>query len=222
MSTPLLPAIELITNHHPAASVIWLHGLGADGNDFVPLVKELNLPPDRPVRFIFPHAPVRPVTINNGMVMRAWYDLGMVAGQLTSKEEDIRASDAAVNALIKRELERGIAAEKIFIAGFSQGGVIALHTALRYPQKLGGVLALSTYLALADSLGKERNAANTGIPVYMAHGLSDSVIPLALAVRSRDALQRLGYQVEWHEYPMQHSVCAEEVESIRVWLMRLL
>lgn len=220
--TDLLPAIELNTNQQPLASVIWLHGLGADGNDFVPFVKELGLPEDKPMRFIFPHAPVRPVTINGGMVMRAWYDLGMAAGQLTSKEADIRASEQAVCALIAREVERGVPMEKIILAGFSQGGVIALQTGLRHPRRLGGILALSTYLALADSLPSERSAANATTPIYMAHGRDDPVIPFAMAIRSRDALLKLAYQVEWHEYPMQHSVCMEEIETISVWLQRLI
>lgn len=220
MST-LLPAIELTTDHNPAAAIIWMHGLGADGNDFVPVVKELNLPEDKPVRFIFPHAPMRPITINNGYVMRGWYDLGMVAGQLTSKEDDIRASQQAVEALIEREIERGIAPEKIILAGFSQGGVIALHTALRYPKRLGGILALSTYLALANSLSNERSEANATIPIYMAHGTQDPIIPLVMATNSRNELQRLGYQVEWHDYVMQHSLCMEEIESIGQWLEKV-
>jgi phospholipase/carboxylesterase len=220
--TYLLPAIELVTNHNPTASVVWLHGLGADGNDFVPLVKELGLPDDKPVRFIFPHAPMRPVSINGGQVMRAWYDLGILAGQMTSNEEHIRASQGAVNALVEREVARGIPAEKIFLAGFSQGGVIALQTGLRYRKRLGGILALSTYLALASSLPAERSEANTAIPIYMAHGRDDPVIAMSMATRSRDELHRLGYKVEWHEYPMQHSVCMEEVETIRAWLLRLI
>ena len=222
MTTDLLPAVELNTNHNPIASVIWLHGLGADGNDFVPVVKELGLPADKPVRFVFPHAPMRPVSVNGGQVMRAWYDLGLVAGQLTSKEEDIRASQQAVNALIEQEISRGMPAEKIFLAGFSQGGVIALHTGLRYPKKLGGILALSTYLALANSLSTERSEANAAIPIFMAHGSDDSVIPISMATRSRDELQRLGYRLEWHEYPMQHSVCMEEIEAISAWLQQLI
>lgn len=217
-----LPAIELVTNHPPTASVIWLHGLGADGNDFVPVVKELNLPEEKPIRFIFPHAPMRPVSINGGQVMRAWYDLGMVAGQMTSKEADIRASQQAIHVLIEREISRGMPPEKIILAGFSQGGVIALHVGLRYSQRLGGVLALSTYLALASSLPTERSLANAGIPIYMAHGTADPVIPISMGIRSRDELQRLGYKVEWHEYSMQHSVCMEEMESISHWLQRLI
>lgn len=220
--TDFLPAIELVTNHNPAASVIWLHGLGADGNDFVPLVKELGLADVKPVRFIFPHAPMRPVTINGGHVMRAWYDLGLVAGQMTSSEEHIRTSQGALNALVEREVARGIPAEKIFLAGFSQGGVIALQTGLRYPSRLGGIMALSTYLALAGSLPAERSVANASTPIYMAHGRDDPVIAISMAIRSRDELQRLGYPVEWHEYPMQHSVCMEEVETIGAWLQRLI
>lgn len=218
----LLPAIELTTDHNPSTSVIWLHGLGADGNDFVPVVKELNLPEDKPIRFIFPHAPMRPITINSGYVMRGWYDLGLVGGQLTSKEDDIRASQQALEALIEREIERGIAPEKIILAGFSQGGVMALQTGLRYPKRLGGILALSTYLALANSLSVERSEANAAIPIYMAHGNQDPIIPLVMATNSRNELQRLGYQVEWHEYTMQHSLCIEEIESIGQWLGKVI
>jgi len=217
----ILPAIELSTNNDPTTSVIWLHGLGADGNDFVPVVKELNLPEDKPIRFIFPHAPMRPVTLNAGYVMRAWYDIGMAAGQLTTKEEDVRISQKAIEMLIEREVERGTPTEKIILAGFSQGGVIALQTGLRYPKKLGGILALSTYLALANSLSAERSEVNASISIYMAHGLQDPIVPLTMATRSRDELKRLGYQVEWHDYPMQHSVCMEEIESISAWLQRL-
>jgi phospholipase/carboxylesterase len=216
----LLPAIELNTNRDPIASVIWLHGLGADGNDFVPLVKELGLPEDKPIRFIFPHAPMRPVTINNGYVMRAWYDLGMAPSGLTSKEEHIRESQKAVEALIEQEVRRGVPTEKIILAGFSQGGVIALQTGLRYPKKLGGILALSTYLALPNLLAAERSEANKAIPIYMAHGQDDQTIPLAMATFSRDELQRAGYEVEWNQYPMQHSVCMEEIESIGAWLQQ--
>lgn len=234
MPTPLLPAIELATGHHPVGTVIWLHGLGADGNDFVPIVRELALPEDKPLRFIFPHAPIRPVSINNGYAMRAWFDMGMgsanpilVPGQSSrpgvwSSEAHIRESQRAVEALIEREVSRGIATEKIVLAGFSQGGVIALHTALRYPKRLAGVMALSTYLALDELLTAEKQAANAAIAIFMAHGGQDDVIPLQAALASRERLQSLGYSVEWHEYAMPHSVCPEEVEAIAVWLAKAL
>ncbi|MES2354513.1 MAG: alpha/beta hydrolase [Pseudomonadota bacterium] len=218
----LLPTIELTTGPQPQASVIWLHGMGADGNDFVPVIKELNLPASKPIRFIFPHAPMRPISINGGYVMRAWYDLGLSAGQLTSKEEDVRASQQSLEMLIEQEINRGIPAEKIILAGFSQGGVIALQTGLRYPKRLGGILALSTYLALHESLPAEGQDANKNIPIYMAHGLQDPIVPLVMAIYSRNELQRLGYQVEWHEYHMQHSLCAEEIESISGWFQSVL
>jgi phospholipase/carboxylesterase len=234
MPTQLLPAIELSTGHQPQGTVIWLHGLGADGSDFVPIVKELRLGEDRPLRFIFPHAPTRPVSINSGYVMRAWYDMGIgganamaipgvgTGPSMWSSEAHIRESQRAVDALIEREVSRGIDTEKIVLAGFSQGGVIALQTALRYPQRLAGVMALSTYLALADSLPAEKQAANAAIPIFMAHGLQDEVIPLAAATSSRDRLLSLGYAIEWHEYAMPHSVCGEEVEAIAAWLEKVL
>lgn len=233
MTTDLLPAIELSTGHHPVGTVIWLHGLGADGNDFVPIVRELALPEDKPLRFIFPHAPIRAVSINNGYAMRAWFDMGMgenailVPGKsnrpgVWSSEPHIRESERAVEALIEREVSRGIATEKIVLAGFSQGGVIALHTALRYPKKLAGVMALSTYLALDELLAAEKQAANALIPIFMAHGRQDDVIPLQAALSSRERLQSLGYGVEWHEYAMPHSVCPEEVEAIAAWLEKVL
>jgi phospholipase/carboxylesterase len=234
MPTQLLPAIELSTGHHPRGTVIWLHGLGADGSDFVPIVKELKLGEERPLRFIFPHAPTRPVSINSGYVMRAWYDMGIggpnamvipgvgTGPSMWSSEAHIRESQRAVEALIEREVARGIGTDKIVLAGFSQGGVIALQTALRYPQRLAGVMALSTYLALADSLPAEKQAANAAIPIFMAHGLQDEVIPLAAATSSRDRLLSLGYAIEWHEYAMPHSVCGEEVEAIAAWLEKVL
>ena len=230
MTRDLLPAIELVTNHDPRSSVIWLHGLGADGNDFVPVVRDLELPEELPLRFIFPHAPMRAVTINNGFVMRAWYDMALgqsspiiLPGQpqrplMTSSEAHIRESQRALEALIEREMARGTAPERIVLAGFSQGGVIALHTALRYPERLAGVLALSTYLALPDSLAAEKSTANQAIPIFMAHGTQDEVIPLAMAEQSRRALERAGYAVEWHEYTMPHSVALEEIQAISAWL----
>lgn len=234
MPTPLLPAIELTTGHDPHGTVIWMHGLGADGSDFVPVVKELGLPEEKPLRFIFPHAPMRPVAINNGFVTRAWFDMGMgsssglvVPGRAArpsvwSSEAHIRESQMAIETLIEREVARGISTEKIVLAGFSQGGVIALHTALRCRRKLAGVMALSTYLALAESLPAERQEVNAAISIFMAHGRQDDIIPLQAATSSRDRLTSLGYVVEWYEYPMPHSVCMEEVEAIGHWLQKVL
>ena len=214
-------AIEIETGAAPNAAVIWLHGLGADGNDFEPVVPELRLPPRPSVRFVFPHAPVRPVTINMGMPMRAWYDILQLGG---GKEDDagIRASQALVGGLIEREKTRGVQAHRIVLAGFSQGGAVALQTGLRHPERLGGILALSTYLPLADTLAAERNAANRDLPVFMAHGTLDPMIPIARARASRAALEALGYAVEWQEYAMPHAVCGEEIADIAAWLVRFL
>ena len=220
-----LDSIEITTGKNPGASIIWMHGLGADGNDFVPIVGELGLDSAPAVRFIFPHAPMRPVTINNGYVMRAWYDVsfGDLEGQSRrADEEGVRQSQAQINALIEREERRGVAAENVLLAGFSQGGAIALHTGLRHPRKLAGVVALSTYLPLAESLTFEASAANKGTPVFMAHGLFDPVVPLMMGAGSMTFLAGLGYSVEWHQYPMQHSVCPEEIQDIRTWLRRIL
>jgi phospholipase/carboxylesterase len=217
----LLDAIELQTAPQPTTSVIWLHGLGADGNDFVPIVGEIDLP-STPIRFVFPHAPMQAVTINNGYVMRAWYD---ILGQDLARREDergVRASQALIEPLIAREKSRGVPAERIVLAGFSQGGAIALHTGLRHPERLAGILALSTYVPVAASLAAEAHAANRTVPIFMAHGTYDPVIPLAYARASRDLLQRLGYSVEWHEYPMPHSVAPQEIAAIGSWLARVL
>jgi phospholipase/carboxylesterase len=208
--------IILQTGKNPLHSIIWLHGLGADGQDFVPIANELELPVA--VRYIFPHAPLRPVTINGGFVMRAWYD---IAGQSIDMQQDaagIRASQSMVEEIIAREVAHGIAPRNIFLAGFSQGGAIALHTALRQAVPLGGVLALSSYLPLAESSARELSEQSKATPVFMAHGRSDPVVPYALGVASRDALLEFGHAVEWHEYAMQHSVCEEELRDIAVWL----
>jgi phospholipase/carboxylesterase len=217
----LLDAIAIETAPNPATSVLWLHGLGADGNDFVPIVGELELPP-APIRFVFPHAPRQPVTINNGMVMRAWYDV--LGSDLARREDErgVRASQALVEALIARERARGTAARRIVLAGFSQGGAIALQTGLRHPERLAGIMALSTYVPVAAALEGEAHAANRDVPIFMAHGLYDPVIPLAAAQRSRELLARLGYAVEWHEYPMPHSVAPQELDDIGAWLRRVL
>lgn len=212
------PPIILQTGKQAQHSIIWLHGLGADGQDFVPIADELELP--AAVRYIFPHAPLRPVTVNGGFVMRAWYD---IAGQDINAQQDaagIRASQALVEALIAQEAAHGIARHHIFLAGFSQGGAIALYTAMRQTAPLGGVLALSTYLPLAESAARESLQQSKATPVFMAHGRSDPVVPYALGVVSRDALLEFGYMVEWHEYAMQHSVCEEELRDIAIWLTK--
>ncbi len=221
MTTDLLEAIEIETAPNPAAAVIWMHGLGADGNDFAPIVPELALGSLPAIRFIFPHAPMQPVTINNGHVMRAWYDVSF--GDLEGRsrradEKGVRASQAGIDKLIARENERGIASRHIVVAGFSQGGAIALQAGLRYPERLAGVMALSTYLPLAETLAGEASAQNKDVPIFFAHGIQDPVIPLPIAVTSRDKLRELGYKVDWHEYPMQHSVCMQEVADISAWL----
>ena len=200
------------------AAVIWMHGLGADGHDFVPLVPELRLPPTAAVRFVFPHAPVRPVTINNGYPMRAWYDIKQLTLSGREDEATIREAQSLIEGYIERERRAGIVAERIVLAGFSQGGAVALQTGLRHGEKLGGILALSTYLPLAATLSAEASPANRAIPILMCHGTTDPVLPLAMGETSRDQLQALGYTVEWREYPMQHQVCREEVDAIAAWL----
>ena len=215
----LLEAIEIETGPSPRAAIIWLHGLGADGHDFEPIVPELEMPPVPAARFVFPHAPVQPVTINGGARMRAWYD---VTNDGRQDATGIRASQARVEALIARERSRGIAPGAIVLAGFSQGGAIALHTGLRHPERLAGILALSTYLPLPDTLEKEASQANRDVPIFMAHGTQDPLIPLSWAARSRDLLLSLGYAVEWHEYLMPHSVCSEEIADVGRWLRTVL
>ncbi len=214
----LLSHIELATGDQPRGTVIWMHGLGADGWDFVPIVRELGLAEELPLRFVFPNAPVRPVTINNGFAMRAWYDIAMADIGRLPDEAGIRQSQAQVEAFLAREKSRGIASERIVLAGFSQGGAIALHTGLRHTEPLAGILALSTYLPLAETLDRESADANDRVPIFMAHGNQDPVIPLALAQSSRETLAARGLSPEWHAYPMPHSVCAEEVAAISRWL----
>jgi phospholipase/carboxylesterase len=220
VSAPL-EAIEIETGPAPTACVLWLHGLGADGTDFVPVVDALDLP-DRPIRFVFPHAPMRPVTINQGYVMRAWYDVLSMDFGRRADEHGVRESQGLIETMIAREVARGIAASGIVLAGFSQGGAIALQTGLRHAARLAGIMALSCYVPLAESLDAEGSAANRGVPIFMAHGTQDPVIPVSLARASRDLLGRLGYDVAWHEYPMEHSVAPEEVEAIGAWLRRVL
>jgi phospholipase/carboxylesterase len=209
--------VEIETGPRPQAAVIWLHGLGADGHDFEPIVPELEL--QQPVRFVFPHAPVRPVTINQGMRMRAWYDIFQFGGG-PEDASGVRASQALLEELVAAEKKRGMS--KIVLAGFSQGGAIVLHTALRHPERLAGVLALSTYVPLSAMLAAERAAANADLPIFMAHGQYDDVIPLARAEQSRRLLEGLGYPVSWHAYPMPHSVCAEEIAHISSFLGAIL
>jgi phospholipase/carboxylesterase len=216
-----LETIEIETGAKPGAAVIWLHGLGADGHDFEPIVPELRLPAAKPVRFIFPHAPQRPVTINNGMRMRAWYDILQMGGG-PEDEAGIRASQMLLEGLISKQKNKGIPARKIVLAGFSQGGAIVLQTALRHPERLAGVMALSTYLPLRNTLEKERSAINADLPVFMAHGEYDNMIGIDRAMQTREVLEALGYPVEWHDYPMPHSVCPEEIGDIADYLIRVL
>jgi phospholipase/carboxylesterase len=219
---PQLPEVlERETGAQPDAAVIWLHGLGADGHDFEPLVTMLGLPARLAVRFVFPDAPMRPVTINMGMRMRAWYDVVSLSGG-QEDEAGIRDSQALLEALIARERTRGVSAQRIVLAGFSQGGAIALQTGLRHPERLAGIMALSTWLPLAATLEFERHVMNRDVPIFMAHGTHDEMIGLARAQQSRARLEALGYAPEWHEYPMAHAVCPEEIGAIADWLGKVL
>jgi len=220
-TTPLLETIEITTADNPAAAVIWMHGLGADGGDFVPIVRELDLAGCPAIRFVFPHAQTMPVTINNGYVMRAWYDI--LAMDLVRREDEVglRKSQLKIEQLIAREIERGIPADKIVLAGFSQGCAMTFQTGLRYPQKLAGLLCLSGYLPIHATVATERSEQNQQTPIFMAHGRGDGVVTIDRAETSRDFLKALGYQIEWHEYPMPHSVCEEEIEAIGPWLRRV-
>ncbi len=217
-----LAPIEIETGPNPTAAVILMHGLGADGNDFVPICNELELGGIGPLRFVFPNAPVMPVTVNNGYPMPAWYDI--FGADLVQREDEagLRRSMASIEALIARERTRGIPAGRIVIAGFSQGCAMALLTGLRHAERLAGIVALSGYLPLAASTGAERSDANRDVPVFMAHGQGDGVVPIARATASRDALVALGYAVEWHSYSMAHSVCLEEIADLGGWLRRVL
>jgi phospholipase/carboxylesterase len=217
----LLPAIEMETQPRPRSAVIWMHGLGADGSDFVPIVDQLGLP-GTAVRFVFPHAPLQPVTINGGYVMRAWYDISYQDLTLREDEKGVRESQHGVERLIEREVERGLPADRIVLAGFSQGGAIALQTGLRHGARLAGVMALSSYLPLPDTLEAERSDANRDVPVFMGHGIEDPIVPLKLAADSCSRLLTMDYPVEWHEYDMPHAVCVEEVAHIGAWLRKVL
>lgn len=218
----LLESIQVETAPDPTVAVIWMHGLGADGHDFEPIVPELGLPARPAFRFVFPHAPLRPVTINQGHVMRAWYDIRALAGVRREDETGVRQSAQQVEALIERERQRGIAPGRLVLAGFSQGGAMALHVGLRYHERVAGVLALSCYLPLAATLAAEASAANRAVPIFWAHGVHDPMIPLAMAEQGRHLVAALGYPIEWHQYPMPHSVCAEEIADIARWLGRVL
>ncbi len=217
-----LDTIELETAPNPTASIIILHGLGADGNDFVPVAEELDLGSVGPVRFIFPHSPMRPVTINGGHVMRAWYDVLGSDIARRADEAGLRESQTLVEELITKETARGIKSSRIVLAGFSQGCAMTFMAGLRHQERLAGLLGMSGYVPLADKTAAERSAANADVPIFQAHGTGDGVIPIASAVASRDALKALGYSVEWHEYPMQHSVCAAEIVDMNRWLLRVL
>jgi phospholipase/carboxylesterase len=219
---PLLETIEVETAPNPDAAVIWLHGLGADGHDFEPVVPQIVHGRERAWRFVFPHAPVQAVTINGGMRMRAWYDIRGLDRTSLEDLEGFQRTDAAVRALIAREGGRGIAPRRVALAGFSQGGAVALYSGLRYPERLAGILALSCYLPLQARLPAERAAANAGVRIFMAHGLSDGVVPLAMGAGSRRVLEAQGYALEWHQYPMAHAVCPAEIEDIREFLFRTL
>src|SRR5450830_1657662 len=218
--TKLLENIEIETAPHPTVAIIWMHGLGADGNDFVPLVRELDLTGLPGIRFVFPHSDTMPVTVNNGYVMRSWYDI--VHSDLGRREDEagLRKSQAQIEALIAREKARGIPASRIILAGFSQGCAMTLQTGLRHPETLAGMLCLSGYLPIAQTVAAERSEASLATPIFMGHGTADGVVPIARAAQSRDLLVAMGYQVEWHDYPMQHSLCQQEVDDIGAWLHR--
>jgi len=218
MTTQLLDCVEVPPAGEVDAAIIWLHGLGADGHDFPPIVPQLDLPADHGVRFVFPHAEPMPVTVNGGMVMPAWYDILGMDFERRVDEAGVRASAQRVEHLIQRERERGIESERILLAGFSQGGAIAFHLGLRLKEPLGGIVALSTYLACDANLDEERSAANASVPIFQAHGSLDPMVPMALGQAARERLEGLGYEIEWHDYPMQHQVCLEEIQALGAWL----
>ena len=223
MTTPtLLECVEHETGPQPTHSVIWLHGLGADGHDFAPIVPELRLPASLAVRFVFPHATIQPVTINGGMAMRSWYDI--LTPNLIKREDEagIRVSEQAIQALIAHENARGVPTSRIVLAGFSQGCAMTLHTGIRFKEKLAGLMGLSGYLPLIDMAAQERQAANAATPIFLAHGTHDPVVTLERAETSRAKLVELGYSVQWHTYPMPHSVCAQEIDDISSFLQSVL
>mgnify|MGYP003408448288 CR=1 FL=1 len=224
MTTELLETVEIESGANPSAAIIWMHGLGADANDFVPIVKELDLRNCPAIRFVFPNAPQIPVTLNGGYIMRAWYDIAAAGTDINKREDEagLRLSQQKLEALIARENARGIATDKIILAGFSQGCAMSLQTGLRHPQKLAGIMGLSGYVPLADKVGEERHVANQNTSIFLVHGTVDPVIPIQRAQQSRDLLISLGYPVEWHDYWMQHSVAPQEIIDIGNWLRKVL
>lgn len=222
MTETALATIEIEPTGTARTSIVWMHGLGADAHDFEPIVPELRLPAELAIRFVFPNAPIRPITINGGMRMRGWYDVLSMDLPRREDPDGVYASERAIYALLEREKQRGIPADRIVLAGFSQGGAMALHTGLRYPDRLAGILALSCYLPLADQLASERRPANQQTPIFMAHGDYDAVIPLRYGQQSAEVLGNLGYTVHWQEYGMGHEVCWEEIRDIARWLEQLL
>lgn len=222
MYEKLLETVVVESKANAQAAVIWLHGLGADGNDFQPIVPELGLPEGASIRFVFPHAPYRQVTINRGMTMRAWYDLLGLSAESPQDVAGIQESERRLHELIEAENRRGIPTARIVLAGFSQGGAIALYAGLRYPERLAGIMALSTYLPLHQALAEARRESNAVTPIFLAHGKQDPVLPFELGVYARGWLQERGYPVEWHEYAMGHQVCLEEIQAIAAWLQRVL
>jgi len=214
--------VVLETGDHPVACVIWLHGLGADGHDFEPIVPELGLPDSLPVRFVFPHAPFRPVTLNGGYVMRAWYDIAIDAHGFHQNADHIRESEQSLRSLLAAERARGIDSRRIVLAGFSQGAAVALHTGLRYDQPLAGILALSMPIPLAEQISDELHASNQNTPVFLAHGTDDQIVPFPRGEYARQVLERLALPLEWHAYSMGHTVCFDEVQHISAWLKRVL
>lgn len=222
MTDPLLTTVEIEPADTVRASVIWMHGLGADANDFGPIVPEMRLPAELGIRFVFPNAPIRPVTVNGGMRMRAWYDVLTMDLPRREDPDGVCDSERAIVALLEREKQRGVPAERIVLAGFSQGGAMALHTGLRYPDQLAGILALSCYIPLADRLNAERHPANQSTPLFIAHGDYDAVIPMRYGQMSVERLESLGYSPQWHDYGMGHEVCWEEIRDIAGWLAQVL
>lgn len=214
--------VEIETGGAPTASIIWLHGLGADGHDFGPIVPELRLPATLPVRFVFPHAPVRPVTLNNGMPMRAWFDIVKIGAHQPRDKAGMLASRALVEALIARENQRGVPAARTVLAGFSQGGAVVLYTGLQYRERLAGVMALSTYLPMEEGLDFTVHPANQATPIFYGHGTQDLIVPVPLAEQTRRTLAARGCRIDWYTYPMPHSVCPEEIGDVRAWLLGVL
>jgi len=219
---PQAEVIEVETGPNPTGSVIWLHGLGADGGDFEPIVPELVRPDERALRFVFPNAPVRPVTLNGGYAMRAWYDIVSIDRHSAQDEAGIRASDALLRVLVRRENDRGIATNRIVFAGFSQGGAIALFSGTRLPEKLAGIMGLSCYMLLAPQFDAERTSVNQDTSIFLGHGTQDTIVPPHLGAETRRLLESTGYPVEWHSYPMAHSVCPQEIADIAAWLRQVL